>query len=1011
MALCMGCMEQIPDHLEVCPLCGYVKGTEVSEVYYIKPGTVLQGHFVLGKVLGYGGFGVTYIGYDNVLQKKIAVKEYFPSDYATRKLGVKDMLIYSGDAYEQFEAGLDSFIEEARKLAVFSDVPEIVRIYDCFKENRTGYIVMEYLKGRTVKELLAERKQFPYAEAESIIVSVLNGLTRVHREGIVHRDIAPDNIFITENGTVKILDFGASRYAAPIYTRSLSVILKPGYAPEEQYRSYGEQGPWTDVYGVGATFYRMITGIRPPEALERMVEDELQPPSELGVEISPKKEAVLLKSLGVLKENRIPSAEEFKRLLLESDVRQPLQPSENDGAEKVGQSIGGGIRNRKTGGVKRWIPVAVIASCCLVGIVVLGKLFANRKTETSGGNQPQSVVNGEMAAMQTEESNLMDEGEQTATESVASINYVAETEPKEQSEVEPKRQSEAESVAQSESESESTAQSEAESKKQNEVEPETETEMSTSVEDTAKTMLASVLSQASSLTDEQIIMMLESDDVSSAAIASNWYSVKDELGAFVEVTDAEISTDGASVIGHAKYEKVKDDADVTVIYVMNPKTETVTINWIINYPSESSELESGSEFESTAQSEAESKKQNEVESEMETETSTSVEDTAKTMLTSVLSQASSLTDEQIIMMLESDDVSKAAVASNWYSVKDELGAFVEVTDAEISTNGATVIGHAKYEKVKDDADVTVIYALNPKAETVTVNWLINYPSESSELESEQNRQSKQETVSQNLYHLTIIVDGKSRELQIHNDTSHETTGILITTIKKWGDSVVYDDKSGQSSERNPITIENDKLYNLQLYTWDKTVLKLKYYNLDLSKIEEIWLKEKKKDGYVYINYRTADSTETVSMKEYATKTYDEVQTRYALANGLRVRRLPNTDDTVGMSFDNCIMGEELQVYGTANGVINGEAAEWYLIRTDSGYGFISASDEYSTDDKATADEAVAAAQRAAQQAAQNSSNSGSYSGGNSGGGESNNRSSSTGKNTTVDVFDSGRSER
>ncbi|HIY01066.1 MAG TPA: protein kinase [Candidatus Blautia faecipullorum] len=329
--LCMGCMREISENDSVCPYCGYAVGTGVSEAYYLEPRTVLSNKYMVGKVLGYGGFGVTYIGYDLVMEQAVAVKEYFPSDFATRGFGSRKLTVYPGDARIQFENGLRGFIEEARRLAQCSSIPEIVRVYDCFRENETGYIIMEFLKGQTVRELLQQKGRLPYEEAEHIILHVLEGLSAVHKVGIIHRDIAPDNIFIMEDGTVKLLDFGAARYAASLYSRSLSVILKPGYAPEEQYRSHGEQGPWTDVYGAGASFYRMITGLRPEEALERMIDDQLRKPSELGVQIPPEKEAVLLKSLAVHRRDRISSAEEFRRLLLENTEKKAAsQEREND---------------------------------------------------------------------------------------------------------------------------------------------------------------------------------------------------------------------------------------------------------------------------------------------------------------------------------------------------------------------------------------------------------------------------------------------------------------------------------------------------------------------------------------------------------------------------------------------------------------------------------------------------------------------------------------------------------
>ncbi len=493
MERCLGCMELIDDQVEVCPLCGYFKGSGVQEAYYLEPGTVLKGQYLLGKVLGYGGFGVTYIGYDNKLQRKIAVKEYLPSDYATRKPGTKEPVIYSGDAREQFMAGLSSFLGEARNLAGFVGIPEIVDIYDCFQENGTGYIVMEYLKGKTVKELLAREGRFPYQKAEEIILHVLDGLEAVHKEGIIHRDIAPDNIFITDEGEIRLLDFGAARYAASIYSRSLSVILKPGYAPEEQYRSHGQQGPWTDIYGVGATFYRMITGERPPESLERMVEDDLKRPSELGVEIPPEKEEILMKSLKVQMEDRIQSAREFREAL----TRVPDKPQEEDEKEREqkereqikkeqkkedGGSSGGAGRPEKRAGGGLFVKLGI--ACCVVGICLVGFYFGR---DIIGGNgsaeqsesiaQSESESKAERERLQSEEeSRAESERLQSEEESRAERERLqSEEESRAESE---RQQSEEESKAESErlqSEEESKAeserlQSEAESKEESEAE-------------------------------------------------------------------------------------------------------------------------------------------------------------------------------------------------------------------------------------------------------------------------------------------------------------------------------------------------------------------------------------------------------------------------------------------------------------------------------------------------------------------------------------------------------------
>ena len=314
---CMGCMSTYEAIDEMCPFCGYIEGTPAKEAYHIKPGSLLHDRYTVGRAIGFGGFGITYIAWDNKLMQKVAIKEYMPSEYATRVPGNLTVTIYDGERYTEFMTGLQKFLDEAQRLAKFQNVPGIVRILDCFSENLTAYIVMEYLDGMTLKQYLAEHGgKLPYEEGVEFILPVLAALQAVHKEGIIHRDISPDNIFITEDGEVKLLDFGAARYASTGYSKSLSVILKPGYAPAEQYLSHGEQGPWSDVYATAATLYRMITGVVPEEALERKEKDTLKPPSALGAKLPKNAEKAILNALNVRVENRTASAEEFEAQLL-----------------------------------------------------------------------------------------------------------------------------------------------------------------------------------------------------------------------------------------------------------------------------------------------------------------------------------------------------------------------------------------------------------------------------------------------------------------------------------------------------------------------------------------------------------------------------------------------------------------------------------------------------------------------------------------------------------------------
>jgi len=363
MIRCMGCMREYRERTPngetvVCPHCGYVKNSPAKEAYHLPPGSILQGKYIVGKVLGYGGFGVTYIGYDAQLDRKIAIKEYFPTNFSTRMPGQTKLTIYDGEDGEQFLAGLKSFVEEARRLSKLNSLPGTVDIYDSFQQNDTGYIVMEFLDGKTVKEILAEKGLFQYEAAKAIILKILDTLKAVHKEGIIHRDIAPDNIFLLDEDDVRLIDFGASRYATTLHSKSLSVILKPGYAPEEQYRSCGNQGSWSDVYALAATFYKMITGITPEESVERMIKDDLTAPSKAGAKLPLNDENAIMNALLVKASDRTKSADEFERqLTTRDDVRR----------------MNSTIKKYDSGRTPLWIKL--LASCLIAIIVLLGTLL------------------------------------------------------------------------------------------------------------------------------------------------------------------------------------------------------------------------------------------------------------------------------------------------------------------------------------------------------------------------------------------------------------------------------------------------------------------------------------------------------------------------------------------------------------------------------------------------------------------------------------------------------------
>ena len=333
--LCLGCMSEKPDDNPKCPFCGFVEGTPPDSPLFLPPRTVLENKYLIGRVLGQGGFGITYLAWDLNLNIKLAIKEYFPQELASRAAGHSQVSAYTGSMGSQYEYGLDKFLQEARTLAQFEGHPNIVSVRDFFKANGTAYFVMTYVEGITVKEhLAAAGGVLPPQQARSIMIPVLDALKEVHAVNILHRDVSPDNIFINNKGQVILIDFGAARQAIGEKGRSLSIILKPGYAPEEQYRTKGVQGPWTDIYAVAATYYHLITGKQPPEALERLVDDPIEPPTALGVPLSENEEKALLKALAVRAEDRFQNIEEFLSVLLGEGQAPGSAPVAETGAIK-----------------------------------------------------------------------------------------------------------------------------------------------------------------------------------------------------------------------------------------------------------------------------------------------------------------------------------------------------------------------------------------------------------------------------------------------------------------------------------------------------------------------------------------------------------------------------------------------------------------------------------------------------------------------------------------------------
>ncbi len=362
--ICIHCMNETEGMKgSPCPKCGRILGQMGEVTHQLKPYTILQGKYLVGDVLGEGGFGITYIGFDLNLEMKVAIKEFYPNGYAVREsANTSQLTVYAGQNADSVYKWRENFLKEARSLGKCSYLSGVVGVRDFFQENNTAYIVLEYLEGMTLKAYA--KSLGGRIGAQSLLPAlepVMAALGEVHRQGLIHRDISPDNIMLLPGGQMKLLDFGAARDYTAGDEKSLSVMLKPGYAPEEQYRSKGKQGPWSDIYAFAGTIYKCLTGVTPPEAMERMRMDELRRPNELGAGLEPSQEEALLKAMSVFAEGRYQTMEEFRSALYAKGAAsgaawaaqpvagQPTEMSTGQQAVPQGQATGGGYGQATTG--------------------------------------------------------------------------------------------------------------------------------------------------------------------------------------------------------------------------------------------------------------------------------------------------------------------------------------------------------------------------------------------------------------------------------------------------------------------------------------------------------------------------------------------------------------------------------------------------------------------------------------------------------------------------------------
>ena len=330
---CPHCMRELTGLRDgACPFCGFNAQKSPQPAEAMPRNTILNGKYLVGDVLGRGGFGITYIGFDLSLESRVAIKEYYPSGAAMRREGESEL--YWSSSYKFHSSREDAknyFLKEARKMARVENIPSVVRVRETFLANETAYIVMDYVEGETLKARLRREGPMTYTACYALLRPMMQDLCKIHRQGVIHRDISPDNIMIQGDGSVKLLDLGAAKDLNK-HSDEVSVpVGKNGYSPMEQYLNNGRIGPWTDVYALCATIYYACYGKRVPQSLERLEQDTLRFDLPTREPIPPYVVGALRKGLAVRAADRTQSVDALLDQL-EEEQTTILGPARQPGA-------------------------------------------------------------------------------------------------------------------------------------------------------------------------------------------------------------------------------------------------------------------------------------------------------------------------------------------------------------------------------------------------------------------------------------------------------------------------------------------------------------------------------------------------------------------------------------------------------------------------------------------------------------------------------------------------------
>ena len=370
---CMGCMEDIVEY--PCSKCGFDPRQTGNAEYALPVETILAGKYLVGKVLGQGGFGITYIGWNLALEQKVAIKEYYPSGQVSRQPGTQQLTWYTSESarFAQ-ESGMEMFLKEARKMAKVEDISGIVKVKDLFRENGTAYIVMDFVEGETLKNRLKQTGPMSWKQAKEIFRPAIQTMEKVHRAGLVHRDISPDNLMLTPTGDVKILDLGAAKDLNINSGASSMQVAKSGFSPLEQYVHRGSSGPWTDVYAMAATIYYAITGTLPPNAVDRLSCDTLSWTGPKLKLLPAAARDALQKALTVQFKNRTQSMCELEKGLFSEETPAFATQKQQSAVQKVP------TEKHSKSALSAWlVPTVAILFCLLFG--ALPSIIASKSAD------------------------------------------------------------------------------------------------------------------------------------------------------------------------------------------------------------------------------------------------------------------------------------------------------------------------------------------------------------------------------------------------------------------------------------------------------------------------------------------------------------------------------------------------------------------------------------------------------------------------------------------------------